>query len=64
METKIGGTGLDPRAFAAMEKVFKEQDGDFSKIGNKLGINFKPGASAKDGKEFAQKMLTGAFFFD
>ena len=63
VETKVS-TGLDPAALAAMEKIHKDNGGDLAKIAKQLNVTFKPGASAKDAKDFATKMLTGTILAD
>jgi hypothetical protein len=59
VETKTG-SGLDPAAVTAMEKVYNDNGGDLGKISAALGgVSFKAGVSCKSANDFAVKMLTG-----
>ena len=61
--TKEGG-GPDQAAVDAMAKVYDDNGGDLGKISGATGLKFKDGASAKDGKDFAVKVLTGMIVAD
>ena len=61
--TKEGGE-LDPAALSNMEKLYSDNGGDLGKISSATGLKFKPGVEAKDGKDFAVKVLTGMIVAD
>ena len=60
-ETKM--QGVDPAAATAMEKVFGECGGDAGKLAAKCGCSadLLGKNPPKDAKDFAQKVLTGAY---
>ena len=53
------GTGQDPAALAAMEKVYNDNGGDLGKIASQLKVDFKEGVTVKDSKDFASRFLSG-----
>jgi hypothetical protein len=63
VETKVGG-GADPAALAAMEKLYKDNNGDLAAITAATGITFKAGATVKDAADFAAKMVSGLITTD
>lgn len=63
MTTKTGG-GADPKALAAMAKVYTDNGGDMGKIAKALGVTFKAGAKVKDKDDFAKQMLAGLIVQD
>ncbi len=53
------GSGLDPAAVAAMEKLYNDNGKDLAKAAKAAGITLKAGAKVKSGSDFAVQLLNG-----